>query len=78
MLSGWEEPSQVDANVRWTRDVHDAVRPGLHAGIYVNGLSEDAAQQTVAAFRSDTYERLLALKANLRSNQPPPNIRSRS
>jgi len=81
MLSGWEDPSQADVNVQWTRDLYEAVRPGLHGGIYVNGLSEDAAQQTVDAFRSATYERLLALKAKydptnfFRSN---PNIRPRS
>jgi FAD binding domain/Berberine and berberine like len=81
MLSGWEDPSQADVNIQWTRAVYDAVRPGLHAGIYVNGLGEDSAQQTPAAFRLDTYEHLLALKAKydptnfFRLN---PNIRPQS
>jgi FAD binding domain/Berberine and berberine like len=62
MLSGWEDPSDAAANVEWTRDVYAAMQPSLHAGIYVNGLGEDSVQQTTAAFRPGTYERLLALK----------------
>src|SRR6266498_2174117 len=62
MLSGWEDPSEADANIEWTRAVYAAMQPSLHAGIYVNGLGEDSAQQTTAAFRPATYERLLGLK----------------
>ena len=63
MLSGWENPDEAESNIRWTRNVYEAVRSGLHSGIYVNGLGEDSAPQTTSAFRSETYERLLELKA---------------
>jgi FAD/FMN-containing dehydrogenase len=62
MLSGWEDASQAQANIQWTRALYDAMLPSLHSGIYVNGLGDDAAQQTSRAFRPGTYERLLALK----------------
>jgi hypothetical protein len=63
MLSGWGDPSEAEANIHWTRAVYGALQPRLHSGIYVNGLGEDSAQQTPAAFRPGTYERLLSLKA---------------
>ena len=76
MLSGWEDPSQADVNVQWTRDLYEAVRPGWHAGIYVNGLSDDAAQQTVDAFRSATYERLLAWRGWRRTSRREAQVRA--
>lgn len=62
MLSGWEDPSQAAANIEWTRAVYNSLQPSLHEGIYVNGLGEDSADQTVSAFRSGTYDRLISLK----------------
>ena len=62
MLSGWEDPASAEENIQWTRNVHEAVLPGLHSGVYVNGLGQDSAAQTTSAFRADTYQRLLTLK----------------
>jgi hypothetical protein len=81
MLSGWEDPSQAEQNIEWTRAVYNSLQPSLHSGIYVNGLSEDSASQTTSAFRSETYERLVSLKSKydptnfFRLN---PNIRPRA
>jgi FAD/FMN-containing dehydrogenase len=62
MLAGWEDPSEADKNIDWARRIYDTMRPSLHAGIYLNGLGLDSAPQVTAAFRPETYERLLALK----------------
>ena len=62
MLSGWEDPASAEDNIAWTRTLYDTMLPHLHRGIYVNGLTEDTAQPTTAAFRPETYQRLAALK----------------
>ena len=62
MLSGWEDPSEAERNIQWTREVYDAMQPSLHSGIYVNALGADSGQTIRAAYRPETYERLVALK----------------
>ena len=62
MLSGWEDPAQADQSIEWTRDVYVAMRPSLHAGMYVNAVGADSASEVRAAYRAETFERLLALK----------------
>jgi hypothetical protein len=62
MLSGWEDPTQAERNIEWTRKLHDAMRPSLHGGIYVNAVGADSAQLIRAAYRPETYDRLAALK----------------
>jgi hypothetical protein len=62
MLSGWEDPAEADKNIAWTRKLHDAMQPSLHAGMYVNAVGADSAQLIRAAYRPETYERLVALK----------------
>jgi hypothetical protein len=62
MLAVWEDPAEADKNIEWASRIYDAMRPSLHAGIYLNGLGLDSAQQVTAAFRPGTYERLVTLK----------------
>jgi FAD/FMN-containing dehydrogenase len=63
MLSGWEDPSAAERNIRWTRELNDAIQPFLHGGLYVNALGEEDFQHRIqAAYRPKTYERLVALK----------------
>ena len=61
-LSGWEDPSESEQNIQWTRAVSDAMQPSLHGGLYVNGLGEDAGPTVRNAYVSKTYDRLTALK----------------
>ena len=70
MLSGWESPSEAERNIKWTRELYDAMQPSLHAGIYVNALGEDSEQRIRAAYRPKTYDRLVALK----SKYDPTNL----
>jgi FAD/FMN-containing dehydrogenase len=62
MLSGWEDPSEAERNIQWTREVSDAMQPSLHGGYYVNGLGEDAGPMVRNAYLPKTYERLVTLK----------------
>jgi hypothetical protein len=62
MLSGWEDPSEAERNIAWTRELYDAMRPSLHAGVYVNAVGADSPQAIRAAYRPETYERLVTLK----------------
>ncbi len=65
IISGWEDPSEEDANIRWAREVYDALMPFSTGATYLNtlGFSEDLAEGRVKeAFLPDTYQRLVALK----------------
>ncbi len=62
MLSGWEDPSQAERNIRWTRELYSSMQPSLHGGVYVNAVTADSEQGIREAYRPKTYERLVALK----------------
>ena len=62
MLAGWEGASGADANIRWTRDLYEAMLPFLHGGLYVNAVTEDAPQGIKEEYRPRTYDRLMVLK----------------
>ncbi len=62
MLSGWEQPSEAERNIRWTRELSTAIRPFLHGGIYVNAFTEESKQGIRDAYRPETYDRLVVLK----------------
>ena len=62
MLSGWEEPSEAERNIRWTRELAQAIQPFLHGGIYVNAFTGESKQPIRDAYRPKTYDRLVALK----------------
>ena len=38
------------------------MRPSLHVGMYVNAVGADSVSDVRAAYRAETFERLLALK----------------
>jgi hypothetical protein len=53
MLSGWENPAEAERNMRWTRELHDAMQPFMHGGLYVNALgAEDFQHRIRAAYRT--------------------------
>jgi hypothetical protein len=58
MLSGWEEPSEDDANIAWTRTLAAAIRPWATGGVYVNEAWDVSPH---AAFGAN-YERLSRVK----------------
>jgi FAD/FMN-containing dehydrogenase len=57
----WLDPETTDANIAWTCDTFEAMRPFTVASRYVNYMSADDASAVREAF-GPNYERLLALK----------------
>jgi FAD/FMN-containing dehydrogenase len=62
MLSGWEDLAAAERNIEWTRRLYAEMRPSLHTGMYVNAVGEESRQEVKAAYRPETYDRLLSLK----------------
>jgi FAD/FMN-containing dehydrogenase len=64
IIPAWSDPAEDEQNIRWARELHDAMEPfSLHA-LYVNGVGDDDQTGDVrSAYRPETFERLAALKA---------------
>ena len=58
----WADASETDANVRWTREFWEAMKPFFADAVYVNYLGE-VTEEGVRAAYGPKYERLAALKA---------------
>ncbi len=57
----WTDAADTDANIRWTREFWEAMRPFLADALYVNYLSETGEDLVRAAY-GRKYARLAALK----------------
>ena len=62
VTSVWSDPAETDANVRWTRELWEAMQPFLTGSVYVNYLGEEGEDRVRAAYTPEKYERLVALK----------------
>ncbi len=61
----WPDPTAKADNVKWVRDLWDAMEPYSSGGVYVNYLGEEAdegAERIKSAYGPEKYERLVALK----------------
>jgi FAD/FMN-containing dehydrogenase len=61
MLSQWANPADSEENVRWTRELFEAMQPFVGKGVYVNNLGEEEGDRVKEAY-GEHYERLVALK----------------
>jgi FAD/FMN-containing dehydrogenase len=59
--SNWENPSDSEKNIQWTREFTSALAPNLVAGSYVNYVSDEGEASVRAAY-GPNYDRLVALK----------------
>ena len=57
----WATPSETDANLQWTRDCWEAVRPYMVAGSYGNYVTDEGESIAREAY-GPNYDRLVALK----------------
>jgi FAD/FMN-containing dehydrogenase len=65
--------------MEWLRDVHELKRPFSTGGVYVHALGREGASRVREAYRSGSWERLVALKTaydptnlfRLNQNIPP-------
>jgi len=60
--STWEEASESERNIRWTRECWQAMRPFLVAGSYSNYVSDEGEAVAREAY-GPNYDHLSALKA---------------
>jgi FAD/FMN-containing dehydrogenase len=61
----WTDPEAKADNVRWVRDLWDAMAPYSSGGVYVNYLGQEAdegAERVKSAYGPEKYARLVALK----------------
>jgi FAD/FMN-containing dehydrogenase len=64
IISVWSDPADDEPNIRWARELHDAMEPFSLRAVYVNSVGdEDMAAAVRASFRPETFDRLAALKA---------------
>jgi FAD/FMN-containing dehydrogenase len=62
VTSIWADPADTEANVRWTRELWDAMQPFLADAVYVNYLGEEGEDRVRQSYPPATFERLVALK----------------
>jgi FAD/FMN-containing dehydrogenase len=58
----WMDPAETDANVAWTRDTYDALRPYFRDGRWLNYLGDDEPADAIRAAYGPNYERLVDIK----------------
>jgi FAD/FMN-containing dehydrogenase len=63
LYSVWSEPAGADANVAWTRQTWDSLRPYSTGGVYVNDVADDEGEDRARAAYGDNYDRLAKIKA---------------
>jgi FAD/FMN-containing dehydrogenase len=62
MPSVWLDPADTVANVAWTRETYDAMRPFFRDARWLNYLDDDDAADAVRNAYGPNYERLVELK----------------
>jgi FAD/FMN-containing dehydrogenase len=62
ILAGWEDPAEDDLHSGWARDFWAATEPLSAGSVYVNNLGDEGEDRVRAAYKPETYERLVALK----------------
>jgi FAD/FMN-containing dehydrogenase len=63
VTSAWAQPEETDRNIRWTRELWDAMQPYLAGAVYVNYTSDLGDELLKDAYPAQIRERLVALKS---------------
>ena len=61
ILTQWDDPSDSPGNMRWTRELFDAMSPHFR-GVYVNNLGDEGSDRVRDAYGIN-YNRLAGIKA---------------
>jgi FAD/FMN-containing dehydrogenase len=80
IVSRWSDPADDGENIRWARELHDAMESFSLRAHYVNSVGDDPDITVHTAYRPETFARLASLKAKydptnffrLNPNIPPP------
>lgn len=62
ILTQWDDSADDERNIRWTRELHAALRPWVEDAVYVNNLGDDEADRVRSAYGAN-FDRLAAVKA---------------
>jgi hypothetical protein len=62
IAANWSDPADTERNVRWTRELYEALQRHLPHGVYVNDLDRDEGAERVRHAYGANYERLVTLK----------------
>ena len=60
--SVWTDPADTEANVAWTRETFEALRPYFATGRWLNYLGDDQADDAIRAAYGPNYDRLREIK----------------
>jgi hypothetical protein len=73
-ISSWLNPAADGANIQWTRELAEVMRPFTTGSDYVNqiGPETDEGSERIKAAYGANYERLVAVKNKVRSDEPVP------
>jgi FAD/FMN-containing dehydrogenase len=63
----WDDPAEDEANMRWARDLWNAMRPFSTGGVYANNLGDEGDERVRAAY-GENYARLVSLKCKYDPN----------
>jgi FAD/FMN-containing dehydrogenase len=58
----WMDPAETDANIAWTRETYDRLRPHFRSGRWLNYLGDDEPAAAIRAAYGPNYERLVEVK----------------
>ena len=62
IASYWRQQAEARSNIEWTRNFFAAMQPFSMSTVYVNFLSNEGEDRVKAAYDSEKYARLVALK----------------
>ena len=62
ILSLWQNSSDDNSNISWTRELWDAMKPFSPGGVYSNNLGDDEPEGRVRAAYGSNYDRLVTMK----------------
>lgn len=63
VLTGWEDPSEDDRQIAWSREVYESWRPFCSDASYTNALSGEDSESVVRSSYGIAYRRLAETKA---------------
>jgi FAD binding domain/Berberine and berberine like len=63
LIANWPDASGDAANVAWTRDLFQQLRPAMVPGVYVNFMSGDEDERVPEAYR-ERWDRLVQVKSH--------------
>jgi len=63
IAANWVDPVDSQRNVRWARELFQALQPHVPRGVYVNDLDQDEGAERIRHAYGENYQRLVGLKA---------------